>query len=205
MKIYFVRHGETQWNVKKIFQGIKDSPLTEKGQEQARELKNKLNEIDFNYFYSSPLGRAVQTLEILTEDRKNITLGTIEDFREINMGDMEGVPREEFEKKYPVQFNNLWHNGKDYDPSEFNGENFQEVLDRVKKGLKFLAENHKDSDKILVVSHGIALEAIFASINKEGVGTFSERRVPENTSLTTVEYKNGEFKILDFSNTSHLK
>ena len=205
MKIYFVRHGETQWNVKKIFQGIKDSPLTEKGQEQARKLKNKLNEIDFNYFYSSPLGRAVQTLEILTEDRKNITLGTIKDFREINMGDMEGVPREEFEKKYPVQFNNLWHNGKDYDPSEFNGENFQGVLDRVKKGLRFLVENHKDSDKILVVSHGIALEAIFASINKEGVETFSERRVPENTSLTTVEYKNGEFKILNFSNTSHLK
>ncbi|WP_300345055.1 histidine phosphatase family protein [Fusobacterium sp.] len=204
MKIYFVRHGETEWNVKKIFQGIKDSPLTEKGQSQARKLKEKLNEIDFDYFYSSSLGRAVQTLKILTEDRKDIVLKEIKDFREINMGDMEGVPREEFEKKYPIQFNNLWHNGKDYDPSEFNGESFQEVLDRVKKGLKFLIENHKEEDKILVVSHGIALEAIFASINKEGVETFSERKVPENTSVTTVEYRDGEFKILDFSNTSHL-
>ena len=37
MKIYFVRHGETEWNVKKIFQGIKNSPLTEKGQEQRRQ------------------------------------------------------------------------------------------------------------------------------------------------------------------------
>lgn len=204
MKIYFVRHGETEWNVKKIFQGIKDSPLTEKGQSQARKLKEKLNEIDFDYFYSSSLGRAVQTLKILTEDRKNIILKEIKDFREINMGEMEGVPREEFERRYPIQFNNLWHNGKDYDPSEFKGENFQEVLDRVKQGLKFLTENHKYEDNILVVSHGIALEAIFASINKEGVETFSERKVPENTSVTTVEYRDGEFKILDFSNTSHL-
>lgn len=204
MKIYFVRHGETEWNVKKIFQGIKDSPLTEKGESQARKLKEKLNEIDFDYFYSSSLGRTVQTLKILTEDRKNIILKEIKDFREINMGEMEGVPREEFERRYPVQFNNLWRNGKDYDPSEFKGENFQEVLDRVKQGLKFLTENHKDGDNILVVSHGIALEAIFASINKEGVETFSERKVPENTSVTTVEYRDGEFKILDFSNTSHL-
>ena len=64
--------------------------------------------------------------------------------------------------------------------------------------------NHKKDDKILVVSHGIALEAIFACINNEGVETFSERKVPENTSLTIVEYKDNQFKILDFSNTSHL-
>ena len=58
MKIYFVRHGETEWNVKKIFQGVKDSPLTSLGKEQARKLKNRLNQLDFDYFYSSPLGRA---------------------------------------------------------------------------------------------------------------------------------------------------
>lgn len=204
MKIYFVRHGETEWNVKKIFQGVKDSPLTSLGKEQARKLKNRLNQLDFDYFYSSPLGRAKETLRILTEDRKNITLGEIENFREIDMGEMEGVPRDEFERKYPVQFNNLWYNGKDYDPSEYKGENFQGVIDRVKKGLDFLVTNHKKDDKILVVSHGIALEAIFACINNEGVETFSERKVPENTSLTIVEYKDNQFKILDFSNTSHL-
>ena len=204
MKIYFVRHGETEWNVKKIFQGVKDSPLTSLGKEQARKLKNRLNKLGFDYFYSSPLGRAKETLRILTENRKNITLGEIENFREIDMGEMEGVPREEFERKYPVQFNNLWYNGKDYDPSEYRGENFQGVMNRVKKGLDFLVTNHKKDDKILVVSHGIALEAIFACINNEGVETFSERKVPENTSLTIVEYKDNQFKILDFSNTSHL-
>ena len=70
------------------------------------------------------------------------------------------------------------------------------IKDRVKKGLDFLVTNHKKDDKILVVSHGIALEAIFACINNEGVETFSERKVPENTSLTIVEYKDNQFKIL---------
>lgn len=70
MKIYFVRHGETEWDLKKIFQGVKNSPLTKLGKEQARKLKIKLNSIDFTHYYSSPLGRAVETLEILTEDRK---------------------------------------------------------------------------------------------------------------------------------------
>lgn len=204
MKIYFVRHGETEWNLKKIFQGVKNSPLTKLGKEQTRKLKMKLNSIDFTHYYSSPLGRAIETLEILTEDRKEKKLEKIEYFKEINMGDMEGVPRDEFEKTYPTQFYNLWYNGKEYNPSEYKGETFQEVLDRVKKGLDYLKKNHKKSDTILVVSHGIALEAIFACINNQGVETFSERKVPENTSLTIVEYKEDKFKILDFSNISHL-
>lgn len=120
------------------------------------------------------------------------------------MGEMEGVPRDEFEKTYPTQFYNLWYNGKEYDPSEYKGESFQKVLERVKNGLNYLENNHKENDKILIVSHGIALEAIFACINNQGVETFSERQVPKNTSLTIVEYKNNKFKILDFSNTSHL-
>ncbi|NME35446.1 MULTISPECIES: histidine phosphatase family protein [Fusobacterium] len=204
MEIYFVRHGETEWNLKKIFQGVKNSPLTSLGKEQARKLKIKLNPIQFTHYYSSPLGRAVETLEILTEDRKEKKLETIEYFREIDMGKMEGVPRDEFEKTYPTEFYNLWYNGKEYDPSKYNGETFQEVLTRVKKGLDYLEKNHKENDKILIVSHGIALEAIFACINNQGVETFSERQVPQNTSLTIVEYKDKKFKILDFSNTSHL-
>lgn len=205
MKIYFVRHGETEWNVKKIFQGIKNSPLTELGREQARKLKLKLNNFDFDYFYSSPLGRAKETLQILTEDRKNIALKEIEYFREIDMGDMEGVPRDDFEKKYPKEFHNFWYNGKEYDPIAYKGENFQGVMDRVKKGLEFLVKNHKSTDKILLVSHGVALEATFAFIEGRSVETFEERKVPKNTSLTVVEYKNNKFEILDFSNTSHLE
>ncbi|MFA6708751.1 MAG: histidine phosphatase family protein [Fusobacterium sp.] len=204
MILYFVRHGQTVWNKNKIFQGIKDSPLTELGKKQTKKLKEKLNPIDFTHFYSSPLGRAKETLGILTEDRINPKIDTIENFGEINMGDMEGVPRDYFEKTHPIQFHNLWKDGKNYDPKDFNGESFESVYNRAKNGLLALIEKHNPNDKLLIVSHGILLEAIFAFIKKEGIEYFGEENVPKNTSYTVVEYTNNEFKILDFSNTSHL-
>lgn len=205
MKVYFVRHGETVWNTLKIFQGIKNSPLTEFGKEQTKKLKNYLKDIEFTHFYSSPLGRALETINILTEDRENAKIEIISDFREINMGNMEGIPRDDFEAAYPTEFYNLWNNGKEYDPSAFEGETLENVYERAGKGLKKLAENHKDEDVILIVSHGVALEAIFANIKEETTDTFAERNVPENTSFTITEYKNGKWEILEFSKTDHLK
>lgn len=205
MKVYFVRHGETVWNTLKIFQGIKNSPLTEFGKEQTKKLKNYLKDIEFTHFYSSPLGRALETINILTEDRENAKIEIISDFREINMGNMEGIPRDDFEAAYPIEFYNLWNNGKEYDPSAFEGETLESVYERAGKGLRKLAENHKDEDVILIVSHGVALEAIFANIKGETTDTFAERNVPENTSFTITEYKNGKWEILEFSKTDHLK
>lgn len=204
MKLYFVRHGETLWNTIKIFQGIKNSPLTEFGKEQTRKLKESLKDINFTHFYSSPLGRALETINILTEDRKNAKIEIMPEFREINMGEMEGIPRDDFEAMHPKEFNNFWNNGKEYDPSGFNGETLESVYKRAGEGLKKLIENHSDDDIILVVSHGVTLEAIFANINGITVDKFEKRNVPKNTSVTVAEYKNGKFEIILFSDTSHL-
>ena len=205
MKLYFVRHGETVWNTLKIFQGIKNSPLTELGKEQTKKLKEHLKDVNFTHFYCSPLGRALDTINILTEDRNNPHIEIISEFREINMGEMEGIPRADFEAAHPVQFHNLWNDGKHYDPSAFNGETFESVYQRTKAGLEKIAKNHKDDDILLVVSHGIALESIFANIRGEGTDIFTERNVPKNTSVTIVEYKNGKFEIVLFSDTTHLE
>ena len=59
--IYIVRHGETKWNVKQLMQGHKDSPLTEKGIEQAEEIKKELKNIHFYRIFSSDLLRAKRT------------------------------------------------------------------------------------------------------------------------------------------------
>ncbi|HOV13114.1 MAG TPA: histidine phosphatase family protein, partial [Spirochaetota bacterium] len=61
MKIYLVRHGETDWNVKKLMQGWKDSPLTERGVENAKKLSNRLKYLDFQYIFCSPANRALKT------------------------------------------------------------------------------------------------------------------------------------------------
>jgi len=203
LRIYFVRHGETVWNTLKIFQGRSNSPLTELGVEQAKKLSQHLKDVDFKKVYSSPQDRALQTTKLLLGD-KNMEITTIDEFQEINMGNVEGIPREEFEKNYPIEYHNFWNNASDYNPSAYNGESYEEILHRVKLGLEKLIMENNDGN-ILVISHGVTLKAIFNVINENGIDEFSKQPVPENTSTTIVEYDSNVFKIIKFSDTEHLK
>lgn len=203
LRIYFVRHGETVWNTLKIFQGRSNSPLTEVGVEQAKKLSQYLKDIDFKKVYSSPQDRALQTTKLLLGD-KNMEITTIDEFQEINMGKVEGIPREEFEKNYPIEYHNFWNNALEYNPSAYNGESYEEILHRVKLGLEKLIIENNDGN-ILVISHGVTLKAIFNVINEKGIDEFSKQPVPENTSTTIVEYDSNGFKIIKFSDTKHLK
>lgn len=203
LRIYFVRHGETVWNTLKIFQGRSNSPLTELGVEQAKKLSQHLKDIDFKKVYSSPQDRALQTTKLLLGD-KNMEITTIDEFQEINMGKVEGIPREEFEKNYPIEYHNFWNNAMDYNPSAYNGESYEEILHRVKLGLEKLIKENNDGN-ILVISHGVTLKAIFNIINEKGIDEFSKQPVPENTSTTIVEYDSNGFKIIKFSDIEHLK
>ncbi|MGL4653217.1 histidine phosphatase family protein [Cetobacterium sp.] len=203
LRIYFVRHGETIWNTLKIFQGRSNSPLTELGIEQAKKLSVFLKDIEFNKIYSSPQERAMQTTKLILGDRTT-DITPIDEFQEINMGKVEGIPREDFEKNYPIEYHNFWHNAIDYNPSAYEGESYEEILHRVKIGLdKLISEN--SSGNILVISHGVTLKAIFNIINQKGIDEFSKQAVPENTSTTIVEYNGDSFKIIKFSDTEHLK
>ena len=203
LRIYFVRHGETVWNTLKIFQGRSNSPLTELGIEQAKKLSKYLEGIDFKKVYSSPQERALQTTKLLLGN-KNMPIIPIEEFQEINMGKVEGIPREEFEKNYPIEYHNFWNNAVDYDPSAYHGESYDEILKRVEIGLNKLITENVDGN-ILVISHGVTLKALFNIINEKGIDEFSKQPVPENTSTTIVEFDSNKFKIVKFSDTEHLK
>lgn len=204
MKIYFIRHGETLWNTLKIFQGSSNSPLTEKGREQAKRLGEKLKNINFTNFYSSPMGRTIETSELIIGDR-DLKIEFIEEFKEISVGRMEGVPRAEFENKFPEQYYNFFFNPKDYDPSKYDGETYPHLLERVQKGLDKILTNHKQDDIIAVVSHGVTLKAIFKIVKGMTFEELGEAPVPKNTSLSIVDYTNGKFAIDTFSDISHLE
>lgn len=203
MEIYFIRHGETLWNTLKIFQGRSDSPLTELGISQAEKLSEKLKDIEFTDFYSSPMGRTIQTTKIIMGDRKQ-EIKFIEEFKEISMGDIEGIPRSEFEEKYPKEFYDFFNNPVDYDPKVYHGENYYEVIERVKKGLDKLLSYLNDNDRVVVVTHGVTLKALFHVITKERMDVLGAAKVPQNTSVSIVKYKDGKFNIEVFSDTSHL-
>lgn len=204
MEIYFVRHGQTIWNVEKRFQGLSDSPLTELGITQAKLLGEKLKDIKFNKFYSTSLKRAYDTANYIKGNRKQ-KVEIFDDFVEISMGDMEGIKQEDFKKLYPEQVKNFFFNQLEYDPSSFGGESFLEVRERVIRGLNKFIELNKNYERVLVVSHGATLKTLLHYISGKDISTLSDEAIPKNTSYTIVKYENGKFEIIDFSNTSHLE
>ena len=82
---YIVRHGQTNWNILGKTQGHGNSDLTEQGIVQARELAEDITKYPIDYIYSSDLGRAIQTAEILGE-KLNLEVQKTEGLREIGVG-----------------------------------------------------------------------------------------------------------------------
>ncbi len=92
---YIVRHGETDWNKKKLLQGHTDTPLNETGELQAQEVAKTLKHIAFDFAFSSDLMRAKRTVEIITLEQK-LAVATTERLRERHFGDLEGKSTKDF-------------------------------------------------------------------------------------------------------------
>lgn len=96
--IYIARHGETEWNAKGLVQGHGDSPLTEAGIKQAKDLAKKLQSINFDAVFSSDLLRAKRTAQIIAQEKK-IAVKTAQALRERSFGRFEGKHIDEFRKE----------------------------------------------------------------------------------------------------------
>lgn len=148
MKLYLLRHGQTDWNVQWKLQGVSDTSLNENGINQAREAASRYADLPFDAVYSSPLKRAKVTAEILAEPHG---LTVIEDKRIIEMcfGDLEGTTPEE--TKGDINRYNLFHNPPEYIPTG-NGESFEQVRSRCEAFVEDIKQS--GYEHVLVVSHG---------------------------------------------------
>ncbi len=152
--IYFVRHGETEWNLEERLQGNKNSSLTKKGREQAEKAGDKLRNLQIEKVYSSPLERAVETAKIIIRNR-NIPLIKRDSLKEINLGPWEGKTKRETELSHPHQFYNFWNNPENYYLE--GGETFYELQKRVSDEILEILVNNIGRT-ILIVSHWIAIK-----------------------------------------------
>lgn len=192
MKLYFVRHGETEWNTQRRFQGRKNSPLTARGEEQAKKIAEQLKEIPFTSLYSSSLGRAKKTAQEIQKGRE-IPIEIMDEFIEISMGELEGKTKGDFFKLYPEEYEKYIQADLNYNPAAFSGERFEEIQARLKQGIQKLVEKHKEEDIILVVSHGMTLQILFTDLRYGNLEHLREEKLPENTEVRVVEYKNKQF------------
>ena len=160
MKIYFTRHGQTDWNVAHKFQGKADIALNSTGEEQAKIAKEKLENEKIDLIICSPLKRARRTAEIINSDKK---LPIIYDERisERDFGEFEGKTKEE------IKMSGFWNYDENvkYDKAE----NIQDFFKRVYTFLDEIKERYKDKNILIVAHGGVSVPVIcyFNEIPKE--------------------------------------
>lgn len=188
MRIYIVRHGETEANKQGYVQGWTDVPLNENGRILAELTGRGMKDIRFDHCFSSPLTRAKETAEILLRESGNSVPVSFDDrIKEMNFGSFEGISvRDEqvaqFLKDPVVDFKIP------------GGESIQEVMKRTQEFLKELIA--RDDDKTYLVStHGCALRAML-NVLYEDKDDYWHGHVPYNCCVNIIEVKNGTAKLI---------
>lgn len=161
MKIYFVRHGETTFNLHKVLMGSTgDEELDQHGIEQAQELAEKVSaeKPPFDIIFASPLHRARKTAMIISE-KLQVPLEFKENIAERDYGHLEGKTyqaiHEETGHDFPYLEKNL-----DFDVSQFDGENTEHLKNRLLSFLTEMKEKYADK-KVLVVTHKGIIYAMY--------------------------------------------
>ena len=162
MKLYFVRHGETDMNARNMFYGWYDADINEKGISQAEELREAFREIHIDKIYSSDLTRALHTAQIIADGRP---VEIVPDLREMAYGIWENRTWEsmtesdrELLKKWRYDWTNL---------EIPEGETFMGFYDRVTSGLDKIIKENKGKH-VLIVSHNGALSAMHCHLTGAG-------------------------------------
>ena len=141
---FFVRHGESEANLARIFSGRRDSPLTERGRAQALTVADALDAVPFDRIIATPLSRSLDTALVIARRRK-MPVDVVRDLIEIDVGDKTGATFDE------VAGLPDWKN--DGFISWPNGESLPRVLDRSIRALKAI---HRETPggTVLVIGHG---------------------------------------------------
>ena len=201
MKLYIIRHGETDWNKTKRLQGKTDIPLNAFGKELARKTAEGLQDVSFDLVITSPLKRARETAIIIKNNRE---IPMIEDARieEMSFGQYEGMCCKGEGFNIPdEEFHYFFDEPESYRPTG-EGESFPEFCSRVENFLDDLLTNHEyQNDTILLVVHGAVLCAMLRKMKNRSLREFWGNGVHKNCGVTIVEVKNGVIDIKEENKT----
>lgn len=197
---YIVRHGQTNWNILGKTQGHGNSDLTAKGIEQATELAESIVNYPIDYIYSSDLGRAVQTAQILG-DKLNIKVKETEALREMGFGEWEGLLIDEIKANYANVYA-TWRN-EPHLAQIPGGETLHLIKDRVDSFIQSLNEKY-DNKHILLVTHSVTVRVMLLAFLNSGMENIY-RIKQDNTALNIVEYRDYGPVVIKMNDTSHIK
>ena len=198
MKIYLMRHGETDYNKKGLIQGSLDIPLNEYGIRLAELTRDGFRKegLKFDKAYCSPLIRARQTADILLEGQD--TLISYDDrICEMNFGEGEGILLKDISIKPEYEnIDYLFHDPEKYVATEV-GESYEALFQRVKDFLEQEIYPKENSYKnVLVCCHGGIIRAFLAFLKKLELSQFWNNHQP-NCSVNIIEIKDHSLHILE--------
>jgi len=197
--IYFVRHGQTDYNLKKIIQGSGiDSDLNSNGLAQAQAFYQYYKDINFDFAYASALKRSQQTIRPFLSD--NIPHEFTPLINEINWGVHEG---KSFAQDLAESYKNLishWQAGN-YAASVEGGESAERLSERCSTFLDQVI--HVQGQQILVCTHGRTLRCLMSIVNGESLAQM-ETYTHHNTGLFLVKHGAQGFELLKQNDTEHL-
>ena len=201
MRLYIIRHGETEWNVLRRFQGRSDIPLNEEGRRLARVTAKALREVPFSRIYTSPLKRAYETAMIIKADR-DIPVIVEPRIIEIGFGEYEGLScgKEHYNIPDP-DFMNFFEKPEAYKPPR-GAEGIDELKARTADFLQEIVYNKDmEKDTVLVSTHGAALRGLLSNITQVGIEDFWGNGVHKNCAVTIVDVKDGQMVITEEGKT----
>lgn len=179
MRLLFVRHGESEANARPITQGQLDTPLSERGREQASLIAARLMDERIDCVYVSDLDRAVQTARIILQHHPQVSPVRSSLLRERSAGVFEGRPKEEFRREYEK-----FSFGK-FRPAK--GESFEDLQRRAVEFYRGLLDKHL-GQTVLLVGHGGFFTSLLLYLMDRPIELESFRNTrPPNCALTVLE------------------
>ena len=168
-------------------QGWCDSPLSKVGIRQVESISKQLEQYQIDKVYTSPLGRAVQTSNIILS-KKEVEPIYEERFKEVNFGILEGISIE-LVRKLNIESPN-WLEDLDMDYRPYEGEDIHDVISKHHEALQEIIEDCNEKDTVLIVGHGCSLYGFIKSLLPQQSFKF-----PNNASAMIVDYLDETFSL----------
>ncbi len=196
MRLYIIRHAETEYNRKGIIQGSEvDSDINSIGYKQSESFYNYYKSINFDKIYVSALKRTFQTVRRFID--QGIPYEKIKELNEISWGVNQGKNDDLVDYSKLIE---TWLAG-DLDNKFKEGESPNEMSLRLVKGFdKVLKDNN---DVVLLCIHGRALRILLSKIIDNDL-TKMDKYIHSNTGLYILDYKNGKFNMIEMNSRKHI-
>src|SRR5213075_1023807 len=199
-RIFMVRHGATVVSAEDRFAGATDVELSDEGREQTRRLAERLSDEKIVAVYASPLGRTVETAQILAKPHR-LEVQTRDGLREISHGRWEQMTRKEVEKTFPEEAA-AWEE----DPYTFapvGGESGLAVTARALPVLMDIVREHQGDD-VLIVSHKATIRLLLSSVIGFDPRRYRDTLDQSPAALNIVDFKKAVgARLTLFNDTSH--